>query len=217
MIKALILGCGGHSKVLVETIDRMKEKKFEVVAFLDNDRNKWGKSFESIKIAGGDELIPEMLKDGVTHFIVGIGGVGDCSLRAEIFKKGLGSGLEVLTLIDPSAIISKSATIGKGAQILVGAIINSSAQIGRNTIINSGAIVEHDCVIGESVHIAPGATISGNVKIGNLSHIGTGASIIQGIEIGNKVIVGSGSVVIRNVSDNRIVAGNPAREIRKRN
>jgi UDP-perosamine 4-acetyltransferase len=217
MNKALILGCGGHSKVLVDTIDRIKEKDFEVVAFLDNDRNKCGKSFGSIPVMGGDDLISGMILDGVTHFIVGVGGIGDCSLRAKVFEKGLSSGLKPLTVIDPSATISKSARIEEGAQILVGAIINANAQIGRNTIINSGAIVEHDCIIGESVHIAPGVTISGNVKIGDLSHIGTGASIIQGVEIGMMVIVGSGSVVIRDISDKSVVVGNPAKEIRKRN
>lgn len=217
MKRAVILGCGGHCRVLLDSIIRLGDENLKIECFLDANKDIWGYEIEGIKIKGGDELLPELKKSGINYFVVGLGGIGNCLPRAKLFDIGVSQRLAPLTIIDPTAIVSKNAKIAQGAQILAGAIINSGAIIGENSIINTGAIVEHDCKIGSSVHIAPGVVLSGNVEIGDLSHIGTGASVIQGIKIGRMAIVGAGSAVIKNVLDNTTVVGVPAKEIRKRN
>lgn len=56
---------------------------------------------------------------------------------------------------------------------------------------------------------------SSPIKIGDNCWIGAGAVILPGVELGNHVVVGAGAVVTKSFDDNEVIAGNPARTIRK--
>ena len=114
-------------------------------------------------------------------------------------------------VIHHTAYVSGFASVGMGTVVMPMACINTEAQIGEHCIINTGAIVEHECMIGDFVHISPNATIAGNVKVKKGAHIGLGAQVIQGVTIGENAVVGAGAVVIRDVPDNVVVVGNPAK------
>jgi acetyltransferase-like isoleucine patch superfamily enzyme len=73
----------------------------------------------------------------------------------------------------------------------------------------------HNSVIGDFVTIAPNAVILGNVNIGYCSYIGSNSTILPDINIGNNVIIGAGAVVTKDVPDNKIMVGNPGRELKK--
>ena len=72
-------------------------------------------------------------------------------------------------------------------------------------------MVEHECIIENFVHIAPGAVLTGNVIVGENTLIGANATILPGIKIGKNCIIGAGSVVVKDVCDNSVVKGNPAK------
>ena len=122
-------------------------------------------------------------------------------------------GCEYAKAIHPNAIISPSAVIGIGSVVMHGAIVQSDAMIGCHCIVNTGASVDHECRIEDYVHISPHATLCGNVHVGEGSWIGAGATVIQGIRIGKWCTVGAGATVIRDIPDNTIVAGTPAKII----
>jgi sugar O-acyltransferase (sialic acid O-acetyltransferase NeuD family) len=180
-------------------------------AILDADRSLWGEKIFGVEISGGDELLAGATARGVSHFIVGLGSTGDCKPRRRLFEAAVHAGLKPLTVIHPSAIISRWCEIGDGAQILPGCIVNARARIGINTIVNSGAIVEHDCFIGNHVHIATGAKLASTVRVGDTAHIGAGASIRQGVLVGEEAVIGMGAVVITDVLPRTVVTGIPAR------
>jgi sugar O-acyltransferase (sialic acid O-acetyltransferase NeuD family) len=174
-----------------------------------------GQDIWGVKILGGDNLLPEMVRLGVTHFVVGLGSVGDSRARQHLFEMGLSSDLKPLTVKHPSAICSRWAEVGAGAQLLPGSIVNAGAQLGANVIVNSGAVVEHDCRIGAHAHIATGAKLSGGVEVGAGAHIGAGATVRQAIRVGDGAIIGAGAVVVKDVPPHTVVVGVPARPLRE--
>lgn len=213
MRRCVILGGGGHARVLMDAL--LLVGQVELYGILLPDESLWGSDVFSVPVLGGDALLPSLPAQGVDSFVVGLGSIGDSSIRERLFRYGLAQGLEVLSVCHPKAILSLRASYGRGGQFLPGSIVNAGAVIGENVIINSGAIIEHDCRIGDHVHVATGAHLSGTVIVGKGAHIGTGAVVRQGIKIGEDAIVGAGAVVVKNVPPDTLVIGVPARPIQK--
>lgn len=86
-------------------------------------------------------------------------------------------------LIHPSAIVSRTARIGRGTVIMAGAIVGPDVRVGAFCIINHGASVDHGTCLCDFVHVAPGAHICGSCYIGEGALIGVGVSIVPGTEI----------------------------------
>ncbi len=141
-------------------------------------------------------------------------GIGDNNLREKVARLILSKSNILENVIDPHAIISKSANIGNGVFVSKGVLINAFSTIGNFTILNTGCIIEHECEIGTAAHIAPGAVLAGNVKVGDRSFIGANAVIKQGVVIGEDVIIGAGSVILKSIENNSKIAGNPGRLIK---
>ena len=209
----VVLGGGLHAKVVIDAMHAAGTTPFGV---LDAERSRWGSDLLGVQILGGDELLEGLKDRGVRTFTVGIGSTGDSRLRRQLFTRAIQCGLLPMMIRHPAAIISPSAVLHDGAQILAGAIINPCAEIGVNSIVNTGAIVEHDCQIGAHAHVAPGSRLGGSVKVGDDAHVGLGATVRQNLQIGPRAIVGAGAVVVDDVPADVIVMGVPARVYRSR-
>mgnify|MGYP000117790736 CR=1 FL=1 len=117
-------------------------------------------------------------------------------------------------LVDPTAILPRRIEHGPGLYINAGVTIGAKCQFGEFTIVNRGATVGHDCTSGAFVSIGPGAVIAGNVDIGAGSVIGAGAIILPERRIGRNSVVAAGAVLTKDVPDNAMVAGNPAKIVK---
>ncbi len=208
-IRTVGLGAGGHAKVVIDILRHYSDH--EIFCLLDPNPDLHATFLYNIPILGDDTLLPSLGGHGVTHFFVGMGGATRLFPRSQLFDKGLATNLMPVTAVHPTAVIASSVTLGKGVTIMATAVINADTYVGDNVIVNTGAIVEHDCTIEDHVHIAPGAVLSGGVQIGAQTLVGVGAVVRQGIKIGHHVLIGAGSVVVKDVADDQIVMGNPAR------
>jgi len=121
-----------------------------------------------------------------------------------------------INAIHPSAVISASVRLGDGVMIAANATINPMAEIGRGVICNTSSSIDHECIIGDFAHIAPGVVLCGNVNVGRSTFIGANSVVRQGINIGSNVTIGAGTVVVKDIPDNAIVVGNPARRMVKK-
>jgi sugar O-acyltransferase (sialic acid O-acetyltransferase NeuD family) len=208
MDKIVVIGGGGHAKVLISIL---KKCSYEVVGYTDDyDRG----SILGASYLGKDSVLKEIGKESrVSRAVVGIGKV-DCSdtrLRIQEDVKRWGFTFPIIT--SPRASVNEDVVLGEGTVVFDGAVINSGARIGRACILNSNSTVEHDCRIDDDVHIGPGAAVSGGVEIGHHCMIGVGASIRHGVTIASRSLIGAGATVSRNIQDSGTYVGTPARKI----
>ena len=208
----IIIGAGDHARVL---LDILLEQGDEVIGLSDKSVPK-GTVVYGVPVIGDDSEVLKYSFDEV-ELVNGIGSVGSTVLRAGAFRSFKEKGYDFVSVIHPSAVISRMAELREGVQVLAGAVVGPGAVLGEDCIINTNASVDHGCTIGKHCHIAPGCTLSGCVTVGEGTHIGTGSSVIQGIKIGANVLIGAGSVVIRNIEDNSMVYGVPAKMTDTRN
>lgn len=215
MIKDMVLvGAGGHSKVVIEII-KEDYPHFNVIGITDKDSSKEGSKIQNTPIVGTDDILEELYNKGITLAFITIGTVGNGWIRSLLYHQLQSIGFMLPNICHSRSIISPTVIMGDGNAIFAGVILNADVRIGNNCIINTGCIIEHDCIIGHHVHIAPGVKVAGGVIIEDYSMIGIGASIIQGVRIGQNVLVGAGSVVLHDIPANSVIAGVPAKIIKK--
>jgi len=208
----VLIGGGGHCKVVIAIIKKLDN--FEIAGIVDNYKEK--ALISGIKVIGTDDDLRDIYKSGIHCALITVGSIKDNTKRYRLFNMSRNIGYNFPVVISPEAIVDESVKIDEGTIIMPGSIINIDSSIGKNCIINTGAIIEHDCKIGNHCHIAPGVHISGEANIQELSFIGIGATIIQRIKIGKNVTIGAGSVVIKDITDNVIALGNPAKIIKSK-
>ncbi len=198
----VIVGAGGHAKVVIEAL-KVSDHNCRIVS-VDEDNSKVGirlLSDISIQLLADWSQLPSDYHVAIGHNRVR----RKMSDAARKFNK------QALTIIHPSAQVSPSASLAEGCFIAALSVIAAEAQIDDACIINHGSVIDHDCSIGAYTHVAPNVTLGGGVKLGRECLIGAGATVLPGVKIGHNVVVGAGAVVTRDVADNKTVIGIPAR------
>ena len=204
MQKLIVIGGGGHAKVILDIAGRSGD--FEVVGCVARDEPKSGEL--SVPYLGDESSLPHFLSAGVRLAFVA---VGDNRARAQLSQLALGHGFEIANIVSPYAILSDGVTLGRGIAIMPGAVINTGARIADGCIVNTGVVLDHDCKIGAWGHLAPGTVLAGSVETGEGAFLGVGVRVIPSISIGAWTTVGAGAVVIRDLPGNVCAVGVPAR------
>lgn len=199
-----ILGAGGHGKVVAEAA--ILSQQWDKVHFFD-DRYPTLKSCEVWPVVGSVEDL-EKCSTEYTGVIVAIG--DNCTRLAQI--RALNAlGINIATIVHPSATISSFSKLAPGTVVLANAVVNAFVSIGAGVIVNTSSVIEHDCVIADGVHVSPNATLLGGVEIGEECWIGAAALVKQGVKVGSGTLVGMGAVVLSDVPQSVKVIGVPAR------
>ena len=168
--------------------------------------------FDKYPILNSIELAQTYFNQVDNKFTIGI---GNPYLRKNIYDKfTLIGGKLVSTVSKDSKIGTFETSIGTGCNVLHGVIISNSTKIGMGCILYFNSIITHDCVLGDFVEVSPSVNILGRSKIDSYSQIGSNSTILPDLEIGKNVIVGAGSVVTKNIPDNKLVYGIPAKIIK---
>jgi UDP-perosamine 4-acetyltransferase len=205
----VVLGAGGHAAVVLETLTR----QFDVAGLLDPRLELHETTVDGVPVLGGDELLPELRRRGIAGFHVGVGSVGDTSLRRRLYDEASGAGLTAVDAVHADAILSPSSAHGNGLAAMARSVVGARGRLGHNVVVNTAAIVEHDCILGNHVYVASGAVLGAGVEVADGAHVGLGASVNQGLTIGAGAVVGSGAAVVRDVAAGATVVGVPARPI----
>lgn len=143
-------------------------------------------------------------------------GIGNPKLRKKLYDlfSSLG-GIFTNTISTTALIGSYGNEIEQGLNIMQYVVITNDVTIRKGTIINQMSSIGHDVIIGEFVEICPNVSISGNCNIGDFSFIGTGAIVLPNVSVGKNVIIGAGAVVSKDLPDNCVAVGIPAKIIKQ--
>lgn len=199
----LILGAGGHAKVVA---DILCCRGTPVMGFLDDDPTTWGATRLDLPVLGGIATYREYMPSGL------ILGIGDITARQAVVERlGRDARHRWCNAIHPHATVARSVQLGCGVAVMAGAVLNADITLGDHSVVNTGATVDHDCAIGAYAHIGPGAHLAGGIRVGRAALIGIGASITPRLTIGEGAVVGAGSVVVGDVPASTTVKGVPAR------
>lgn len=194
--KLLIIGAGGHGKVVADVAKTMN--KYEGICFLDDNPTK-----EFLYPILGK--IKDLHKFVNTHDI--FVAIGNQKVRRSIMES---INVDFATLIHENSIIGSNVEIGMGCVIMPGAVINAGTKIGNGVIVNTCSSIDHDCVINDYCHISVGAHVCGTVNIGDMTWVGAGATVINNVSITNDCMIGAGAVVIGDICESGTYVGVPA-------
>lgn len=204
----ILLGAGGHAKVLLSLIHACG---FEVIGVCDPALAQSGVfDWRGVRVLGSDEAVFAMdpLSVGLVN---GVGQLVRTAGRRALFDAFTARGYRFPALVHPAAWVDESVSLGDGAQVMAGAIIQADVVIGSNSVINTRASVDHDCQLGRDVHVAPGATLCGGVVLADRVFVASGATVIQGLSIGEGAVVGAGVAVVRDLAAHETLLGPAAR------
>lgn len=210
--KTLILtGAGGCMRELLWQIEELNKQQetWEVLGYVDISQEHGtvyvGK--KAYPYLGTDDYLLSRTEE--TNVVIC---AGNPSLRRKIAEKLMVNPyLQFPNLILSHTSICEDLQMGKGNIISMDCRISTNVTLGDFTFLNIGSVVCHDGNLGDYVTLSPDARLAGNVTIGAGSELGMGCRVIQGIRIGENVVTGAGSVVIRDLPNNCIAVGVPAR------
>jgi len=198
----IVYGGGGHGKSL---IDLLRSLGVYRVAGVVDDGLEPGGLILGVPVLGGKDALPGLNGRGIRLAVNAVGGVGNMSIRIQIFRLLGEAGFACPAVVHPTAFVEASATLSPGVQVFPHAYVGSEAHLGFGSIVNTGAIVSHDCRIGDYVNISPGAMLAGEVQVGSGTLIGMGVTVNLAVKIGPACRLGNGATVKNDVPQGGIV------------
>ena len=207
-MKSVIIGAGTYGEVY---LSYLQEAGVDVIGFLDDAPKS--NIVKNIPILGGIDSLPS-LKDryGIESVYCPI---GNNKLRVKFLSLAKKLGYKTPNYIHPSVTISPNVTIGEGVYILLGTTIMPYAIIKDYTMISMGVHLAHHSILEEGVFLSTGCNFGASIIAHKYAYCGISSTIMTGIkELGVNCLIGAGAVVIKDVPENAVMAGVPAKFIR---
>ncbi|MNQ33455.1 putative acetyltransferase EpsM [compost metagenome] len=208
----LVVGAKGFAKEVLEIL--IQSDNIDNIAFYDDINLEIGDLlYNRFPILKNENQVRDFFEKFGNKFTIGVGGP---ALRKRLYDKFIMLGGDFTSTISKNAIIGSFGNqINKGSNLMQNVVLTNDIYIGIGVIINQISSIGHDVKIYDFCEICPNVAISGNCEIGEFSFIGTGAIILPKVKIGKNVIVGAGTLVSKDLPDNCVAVGIPAKIIKQ--
>lgn len=203
-----IYGTGGTGWEIYELVPELNTPKWEKVVFIDDTKE--------CCVLDGVECMPFSVFEEKypCHMAEIIISLGEPKYRELLYDKVTAADYTLPTLIHPEAYISPRAKFGRGVIVKARAML-SNAVIGDNSLISDLVTLGHDVVIGKHCVVSGHSTVNGGSVLADNVYVGVSSNVREGVKIGRFSIVSMAAAVFKDVEDEQIVMGNPARVIAK--
>jgi len=213
--KVIILGGLGNGSVIANAIidaGKRGDKEWQFAGYL-NDRLSKDDMIEGHPVLGKLENAREFVKDGY-YFINTIFRIDGQKERIELFESLNIPEKRLATFIHPLSYVAPNVNLGNGTVVMPNVSISSGTSFGNGCLIMVGATIGHDNKIGCYCHFAAQCCVGAYLTMADGVHIGLNATIRENLTIGKNATLGMGSVLTKNMGENEIWVGNPAKFLR---
>lgn len=213
--KLVVIGASNalrEVKGIIFAINKI-QPTFEIVGALDDAVDFHGIDIDGIPVLGPLSKASSLASD--ICFVFAVGSQKTQLIRAEIFEKLGVSRTRFPALVHPKADIDASAEVGNGCIIHPGVCLGPGSRLGDFTIVAVNSALGPDSFVQEFAMITSLVLVLSRAVVGRMAFVGSMTCILEDVQIGDYARVGVGSVVSRDVAENAIALGNPARSIGK--
>ncbi len=208
----LIIGAGGLAKELLAVLT-MNNDAADLCFFDDINEDAPAFLYGKFPVIKSWDEAREHFQNRSPEFALG---VGDPLVRMNLSEKARSMGGRLSSIISQQAFVGGFGnSIGPGVCVLPFANLTCDIALGEGSLVNKSAIISHEVKVGRYCGISPGASVLGRGSIGDCTNIGAHAVILPGVKVGSFCTIGAGAVVIKDVPDNSVFAGVPAKPITK--
>lgn len=205
-----IYGASGLGREVLELAKIINEKKsnWDEFVFIDDGD-------VPPVVAGCDVYKYDSAKEKYSNNLEISMGIGEPTIREKLFAKIKTDNFQTPSLIHPNVYIPNSTAIGNGVVIQSGCFVSVGVEIKDYVLLQPMCAVGHDCKLDEGCIISTFDSLAGAVHIGKYTYIGMNVAVKELVKIGNYTIIGMGSEVFKDIPDEIIAMGNPARPLKK--
>lgn len=196
----LILGDGVHGAEMAEIVERVNRvtPTWNLLGFVSPQNRQVGTERNGYPVLGG----PQALADFPDAFLISD---NEWPRTIAIPHERL------ISLIDPSSFVSRTAKIGRGCVLYPNSFVGLNASLGDYVFCLSGCVINHDCVLADRVVLASGVILAGSVLVEPECYLGQSCTVRQTLRIGRGSLIGMGAVIVKNVPPGSVIIGNPGR------
>jgi len=205
----IVVGASGFGRELLQYVhDALKDTPgVHTKGFLDDDAAR----LDSVgKVMGvgivGDTRTYSIQEDD--RFIISL---GDPGLRRVLAERLARRGARFVSIVHPTAYVAPTARIGDGCIIGPFVTVGSYVRLENHALLNLYSAAGHDAHIGAFCVFSPFSIANGGSRLGDGVFLGTHAAITPNVRVGAGSKIAAGAVVYRDVPEQALATGNPAR------
>jgi sugar O-acyltransferase (sialic acid O-acetyltransferase NeuD family) len=208
----LLVGAGGLGRETAEAVRAVNaiQPTWRLIGFLDDGPEAQGNLVGGVPVVGPIEAVHDHPDADV---VICTGRPDDYTSRRKIAQRMGLDDERYATIVHPSATLGGSCRVGVGSVLLAHVDLTADVTIGRHVAVMPQVVLTHDVSVEDWATLASGVRLGGACKVCEEAYVGSGACLREGLTVGQRAMVGMGSVVTRDVPDERLWFGAPARDV----